>query len=68
MFKHPNAVCMTYMQHFALSMNLGFIFIKGAFKAFIHAIIPDMFITSSSDTIKYANHIVQVSGCRKGQE
>ena len=68
MFKHPASVCMSYMQHFLFSMNLGFLFVQGAFKAFIHAIIPDMFITSSSDIVTYATHLIQTGGCRKGQE
>ena len=51
-FKHPVQVNMTYFEHFKLSLHLSNILFKGSIKAFIHAIYPDIFITSTSDTTK----------------
>ena len=51
-FKHPAQVNMTYLEHFKLSLNLSNILFQGSVKAFIHAIYPDIFITSTSDTTK----------------
>ena len=51
-FKHPAQVNMTYIEHFKLSLHLSNILFKGSVKAFIHAIYPDIFITSTSDTSK----------------
>ena len=52
LFKHPAQVKMTYFEHFKLSMNLSNILFQSSVKAFIHAIYPDIFITSTSDTTK----------------
>ena len=51
-FRHPNAVKMSYLQHFKVSSTIGFQFLNGSFKAFVHAFIPSLFVTSSSDLIK----------------
>ena len=55
MFNHPSNVCMTYLQHMKLSIELSSLFFIGSIKAFIHAFIPDIYITSSSDLVNTAN-------------
>ena len=50
--RHPKEHDMTYIEHFKLSLHLSNILFKGSIKAFIHAIYPDIFITSTSDTSK----------------
>lgn len=63
-FQHPKQVCMTYFQHARLSLNFSYIFFKASVKALIHAIYPDIYITSTSDTIKEITKILEESGCR----
>lgn len=68
MFKHPTEVCMTYFEHFKLSMGFSYKFTIAAFQAFIHAIIPDIFITSTTDTVNNIQSIIEKSGCSKKKE
>ena len=58
--QHPEENDMTYFQHFAFSSSLGFYFLGCSFKAFIHAFIPSLFITSSSDVPDELNHLFKV--------
>jgi len=51
MFKHPAKAGMTYIQHFKFSMNLSKKFAIASAAAAIHAIIPDILVTHSTDTI-----------------
>lgn len=48
-FKHPQSVGMTYTSHMKHSLKISSIMMKGSAKAFVHAIFPDIFITSSTD-------------------
>ena len=66
-FQHPKQVCMTYFQHARLSMNFSYMFLKASKEAFIHAIYPDKYITSTSDTVKEITKILEESGCRDRQ-
>ena len=67
-FRHPKAVCMTYFQHARLSLNFSYMFLKASKEAFIHAIYPDKYITSTSDTVKEITKILEESGCRDGNQ
>lgn len=55
MFKHLKDVNMTYLEHMKFSLFLSFNFFKASFSAFVHAIYPDILITSSTDTLKLLN-------------
>ena len=68
MFNHPRNVCMTYLEHFKVSMNLSKIFLLASLKDFIHAIYPDFFITSSTDTVEKAKKIMNSAGCHKSPQ
>ena len=63
LFAHPEKVCMSYTQHLKLSMKFFLLFLKGAIKAFIHAIIPDLCVTSTSDINKTITTLLQENGC-----
>jgi len=63
-FTHPNNVCMTYMQHFWFSMSLCLRFAIGSIQAFIHALLPDYYITSSSDLVREIQYDISKIGCR----
>ena len=65
LFKHPNKVCMTYFTHMKFSLYLSYSFLKASFYAFCHAIYPDIFITSSTDTITLLSKQMKEIGCRK---
>tara|TARA_B100000886_G_scaffold29223_1_gene18487 strand:- start:375 stop:569 length:195 start_codon:yes stop_codon:yes gene_type:complete len=64
MFTHPKKVCMTYFQHFKLSLNFCYLFAKGFFKSLIHAVLPDIFITSTTDINNEIKKLLDESGCR----
>ena len=55
MFKHLRDVNMTYFDHMKFSLFLSFTFLKATFGAFIHAIYPDILVTSSTDTLEFLN-------------
>jgi len=55
---------MTYLEHMKLSLQLSSLFFVGSVKALIHAFVPDVFITSSTDTVRIANEKMSKAGCR----
>ena len=61
--KHPKSVCLTYLEHFKLSMGLSFQLSKAAIKAFIHSILPFLFVTSTSDTVLCIEQILKKNKC-----
>lgn len=63
LFNHPARVCMTYWQHFALSMRFAGMFLIGSIQAVIHAVYPDLFVTSTSDLLRDAGALVKKAGC-----
>ena len=65
LFKHPSQVCMTYYDHMKLSLNLSSYFLEGSMKALVHAFIPDLYITSSTDVTKKITQKMKKAGCRK---
>lgn len=64
-WSHPASVCMTYFQHFCFSMMLCRKFAIGSMKAFVHAVYPAVYITSSSDLIEDVKEDMKKVGCRK---
>lgn len=61
---HPKNVCMTYYQHFIFSSTLGVKLIISGCKAFIHAIFPSLFITSTTDFNKDLKRTLDSAGCK----
>ena len=64
MFSHPRKVYMTYFKRFCFSMYLCSLFCKGGIFAFLHSLLPDFFITSSSDIVNNIQYLITTSGCR----
>lgn len=64
-FYHPNSACMSYWEHFNFSFSLSLLFAKGFYKAIIHAVFPNFFITSSSDISKHISEKIHKSGCNE---
>lgn len=52
---HLTDVNMTYTQHFFNSFDYSTIFLIASIKAFIHAIIPCVYKTSSTDLLYMSN-------------
>ena len=65
MFKHPQEVCMSYLEHMALSLQLSRIFCVGSLKAIVHAFLPDYYIKSSTNVVIEAQQMMANAGCRE---
>lgn len=63
-FKHCEEVCMSYYEHMKLSLYISRIFAIASLKAIIHAFVPSLCITSSSDTVYDIATTLKNSGCR----
>ena len=68
LFSHPRKVCMTYFQHANLSLNLACLFAKGSVQALVHAIYPDVYLSSSTDTVNRAKELMSKAGCQESAE
>ena len=62
-FTHPNTVCMSYISHAKLSLTFCYKLFSGSVKAFIHALLPNLYITGTSDTVSEIATILENSGC-----
>ena len=61
---HLADVCMTYPQHFFLSVSISIKLFIGSLKAFVHAFIPAIFYTSTSVLVNELNNTLKTAGCR----
>ena len=64
-FDHPNQVCLTYYQHWNLSMYFARTLFIGSFKAVIHAFIPSLYKTHTSDLTKHIAQTLEETRCTK---
>ena len=56
LFSHPSSVNMTYCQHALFSCSLSLTFLCASFQAFVHAIWPDVWVNSTTNTVRYARN------------
>ena len=63
-FKHPSDVCMTYIEHMKFALNLSFELLIGSIQSTIHAFIPDMYVTSTTDLVTKLDKMLKESGCK----
>ena len=61
---HPQSVCMSYMEHLRFSGMLAGRMCIGGIKALIHAIFPQMYITSSTELIRDLDQKLTEAGCK----
>ena len=54
-FEHLKTMNMDYFEHMLISLNYALILFISTIKAIIHAFIPDIFITSTSECINEIN-------------
>lgn len=64
MFEHPANVCMTYFRHFIFALEMSWYLGVGCAKSVIHAFIPDLFVTSVTDTTNLIQQRLLQVGCR----
>lgn len=50
--EHPRTVGETYFEHFAVASRFGRAMVAGGTKAIVHAVLPNLFKTAASDTIR----------------
>ena len=62
-YAHPNSVCMSYSEHLCFSCGLGLDLAAASVKAFVHGLIPECFITSSTDSMREINKKLNNNGC-----
>ena len=62
-WSHPNQLCMSYITHARGSLYYSWLLFTGSIGAFIHAFIPSVCITTTSDTVKNINNLLLNSGC-----
>lgn len=55
-FRHLLEINMTYWNHFLFSGSLSIKLMKGSMQALLHAIYPDLFVTSTSDLVEYLSN------------
>lgn len=67
-FKHPKTVCMDYQTHAKFSLQMAYLFAVGSVKAVVHAILPDFYVSSTSDLVKEVQQHLQDAGCRNKDE
>ena len=63
--KHPNKNGMTYFKHMYYSLKFAIMLLIASVQAVIHAILPFLFETSTSDLIRNINKIQKSIGCKK---
>lgn len=55
---------MTYMEHAYFSLSISMRLFKGSVLAFVHALCPDIFVTSTSDLLFELEEDMKNVGCR----
>lgn len=57
-FNHLSDLNVSYTTHFKHSMYYSIMSLKSSYYFFIHALYPDVYVTSGSDTIKKLHNII----------
>ena len=64
MFQHPANVCMSYFEHWYFAMEMSGRMLYGSVTSLVHVFIPDLFITSTTDTVNKIQSRLKEVGCR----
>ena len=67
-FNHPNTNCMSYFQHWNQSMYFASQMFFGSIKAIIHAFIPNLYKTMTSNLVEDISHRLETKGCNKNKK
>jgi hypothetical protein len=60
--EHLKQVRMSYCEHFKFSFYFAYKFALGSVKALVHAVVPDCYITSTTDTLKHLQKVLDGHG------
>ena len=63
-FSHPTNVCMTYLEHMKFSLNISLTLFIGSIQAFVHALIPDVCVHTTTNVVKNIEDKLKNSGCK----
>lgn len=63
--KHPNSNGMGYFKHMYYSLKFAIMLFIASIKAILHALLPFLFSTSTSDVIRDIDKIQKSIGCKK---
>ena len=64
LFRHPARVCMTYFEHARFSLGLSWTLGWACLGSVVHAIIPDLLVTHTSDALDEMQQRIRKAGCR----
>lgn len=64
LFRHPAAVCMTYVEHMRFALWLSGQLAMAAAASLVHAIVPDVFERTTSDIVLHVVAVLRRTGCR----
>lgn len=64
-FTHPNENCMSYFEHLGLSLSFSRRLLISSWKAVVHAFIPSLYITSTSQTVIEIQDQLLKNSCRE---
>lgn len=56
--EHPRSVGESYAEHFIVAGSFGLALIAGGLKALAHAVLPNLFETAGSDTVRRLHAIM----------
>ena len=62
--KHLSTVCMGYFHHLRNSLYYSRRFFFASIKAVIHALVPDLYITSTTDTVTEIDELLKINYCK----
>ena len=60
-FNHPKEVNMTYFEHMQHSLYFALLLFISSIKALIHAFLPNLFVTSTSDCVKIIDTLLNMN-------
>jgi hypothetical protein len=58
---------MSYFEHMRLSLGFSKTLLVGSVKAFVHAFLPNYFITSATDLYKQIGRELNEAGCHESK-
>ena len=64
-FRHPEQVCMSYVEHARFSLGLAWSLSLAAGASIVHALWPDILETYTSRSIAELGERMKRAGCRK---
>ena len=64
-FKHPHKQNVSYITHLCISIHLSASFLMASLQAFIHALVPYYFQTTSNDWITYIDNYMEYCYIKK---